>query len=68
MRGTVKQFKDMLEEMKTVYKYKDENTWLSTHGIISRDHDTLEITTRDEKTGVTVTMAKQVEVEDPYVR
>lgn len=61
MRGTVKQFKDMLEEMKTVYSYDDEKTRLSTHNIFSRENDSLELETIDEKTGIKIVMSKCVE-------
>lgn len=60
MRGTVKQFKDMLEEMKTVYPYKDEDTVLSTHDVMTMSHTALELATTDEKTGVYIVMAKKV--------
>lgn len=59
MRGTVKQFKDILEEMKTIYPYKDEDTILSTHNIMTMHHDSLEISTTDEETGIKIVMAKQ---------
>ena len=61
MRGTVKQFKDMLEEMKTIYPYDDEKTLLSTDCVRTMSSDRLEIRTVDEKTGVTIVMAKDVE-------
>ena len=59
MIGTVKQFKDMLEEMKTIYNFDDEETWLSTHNILSKGNDALEIHTKDEKTGIEIVMSKQ---------
>lgn len=62
MRGTVKQFKDMLEEMKTIYPYEDDKTILSTHDIMTLGHTALEIKTTDEKTGVTIVMSKRCEV------
>ena len=61
MRGTVKQFKDMLQEMKTIYPYDDEKTYLSTDCVRTMSPDRLEIRTVDEKTGVTIVMAKDVE-------
>lgn len=60
MRGTVKQFKDMLEEMKTIYDYDDSETILSTHNLLTLGHDQLEIQTIDKETGVTIVMAKGV--------
>lgn len=65
MRGTVKQFKNALEEMKKIYPYDDEKTQLTTHNIMTMSHDVLEISTTDENTGIRVVMAKQCkEVED----
>ncbi len=61
MRGTVKQFKDMLEEMKTIYPYEDEKTRLTTHNVMTMSHDCLEIATKDEKTGIYIVMSKEVE-------
>lgn len=58
MRGTVKQFKDMLEEMKKIYPFEDEKTQLSTHNVLSMQNDALEIKTVDEKTGITIIMSK----------
>lgn len=60
MNGTVKQFKDILEEMRNVYPFKDEKTFLSTHGILSQGNNALEIHTEDEKTGVTIVMSKRL--------
>lgn len=59
MIGTVKQFKDILEEMKTIYPYKDEDTILSTNNRKTMHHDALEISTTDEETGIKIVMAKQ---------
>lgn len=60
MRGTIKQFKDTLEEMKTIYNYDDAETIMSTHNILTLSNDYLEIKTVDEKTGITIVMAKEV--------
>lgn len=62
MRGTVKEFKDILDEMKGIYPYEDEKTWLSTHNILTREPDSLEIATVDETTGISIVMAKRCEV------
>lgn len=58
---TVLQFKDILNEMKKVYNYKDSETRLGgcydprmSEKIISR----VEIFTKDKDTGVEITMAK----------
>lgn len=60
MRGTIKQFKEMLEEMKTIYDYDDAETIMSTHNILTGRNDYLEIKTVDEKTGITILMAKEL--------
>lgn len=60
MRGTIKQFKDTLEEMKTIYNYDDAETIMSTHNILTLSNDYLEIKTVDEKTGIMIVMAKEV--------
>lgn len=61
MRGTVKQFKDALEEMKKIYPYDDEKTQLTTHNIMTMSCDVLEISTTDEDTGIKIVMAKRCE-------
>jgi len=55
--ATVKQFKDALEVMRTVYPYKDENTRIvSDTSLYAAAHTYLEIATRDE-TGVMVNLS-----------
>lgn len=58
--GTVKQFLDALEEMRTIYPYKDEETRLSTRNAMSYTPDTLTIITKDEKTGIIIEMSKVI--------
>ena len=62
MRGTVKQFKDALEEMKMIYPYEEDSTYLSTHNILEcrNMYSFLEVTTEDQATGIRITMAKDV--------
>ena len=59
--GTVKQFKDTLEEMKKVYKYNDEKTFLSTYDAQRIVPYAITLITTDEKTGVEVRMHKRIE-------
>lgn len=59
MNGTVKQFKTILEEMRSIYSFEDDKTFLSTHDILSQGNNALEIQTEDEKTGVTIVMSKR---------
>lgn len=58
--GTVKAFLDALNEMRTVYQFKDEDTRISVLGFETLAPTCLSITTTDEKTGVFVTMSKDI--------
>lgn len=58
--GTVKQFMDALEEMRTVYAFKDEATRLCTRRFQTLSHNSLTIRTVDEKTGVFIEMSKDI--------
>jgi hypothetical protein len=59
--GTVKQFKDLLEEMKKVYSYKDEKTFLSTYDEQRLVPFAVTVITEDEQTGVEIRMHKRIE-------
>ena len=61
LRGaTVKQFKDALEVMRSVYPYEDERTIISSDiNRYTEEHSCLEITTRDD-TGVVVNLSCDV--------
>ena len=61
---TVKQFKDVLQEMKSIYNYKDDETRLGgcfdprfTNETPSR----VEIYTTDKATGIDIVMSKGIE-------
>lgn len=58
--ATVKQIKDTLEDMKTVYQYKDETTEMATMDAYTRDHNYVTLITTDEPTGVKITMERAV--------
>lgn len=62
MNGTVKQFKEMIEEMRTIYPFEDDKTYISTYSIISHENGRLQLETKDEKTGVTIVMEKDVKI------
>lgn len=66
MNGTVKQFKDALEAMRTIYPFEDDKTKIQTRDIVSLDHNHLSIATQDEKTGVWIEMSKAI-VNENYV-
>lgn len=60
MHGTVKQFKDTLEDMRKVYPFEDDKTRMGTEDPIRMSHDMLYLDTVDETTGVRITMSRRV--------
>ena len=59
---TVKQVKDVLEEMTTIYAYKDECTGFDfLDNSIRLDRSIVNITTIDEGTGIRINMQKSAE-------
>ena len=60
MVGTVKQFKDMIDEMRSIYPFEDEKAYMSTHNLVTYDNSKLQIQVKDEKTGVLIVMEKHV--------
>ena len=60
MVGTVKQFKDMIEEMRSIYPFDDEKAYMSIHDLATRENSRLQIHVKDEKTGVLIVMEKHV--------
>lgn len=60
MNGTVKQFNDVLEEMRGIYPFNDENTKICTFDVASMNNNRLCIYTVDEKTGIEITMTKRI--------
>lgn len=63
MNGTVKQFKDALEEMKTIYPFDDSKTFIQTRDIINMGNNHLSISTKDDKTGIIIEMSKSITTE-----
>ena len=62
---TIKQFKETVEEMRTVYPFKDENAYLGNlRDIKSDEMRQIDIHTMDEKTGVFIVLSKGVRVND----
>ena len=61
--GTVKQFKDALEEMKKLFPYNEEKTRISTIDEKGYDNHRLTIVTTDEETGIFIQMSKQIDRE-----
>lgn len=60
MVGTVKQFKDMIEEMRSIYPFDDEKAYMSTYNLVTHENSRLQIQVKDEKTGVLIVMEKHV--------
>ena len=59
--ATVKQVKDVLEEMKTIYEYKEECTDFDLLSEPIRvDRNIVRITTIDEDTGIRIYMQKEI--------
>jgi len=58
---TIKQFKETVEEMRTVYPFKDETAYLGDlRDIRSDELRQIDIHTTDEKTGVYIVLSKGV--------
>ena len=58
--GTVKQFLSAFEEKRTIYSFKDEETHICTLDQMSRCHNRLSVVTKDEKTGIYISMSKEL--------
>lgn len=58
MNGTVKEFKETLEEMSGIYPFKDENTRICTVDLVTGNHNRLTVVTTDERTGIQIEMSK----------
>lgn len=64
--GTVKQFMEALEEMRTIYPFDDEKTTMHTLSPYTHSHGILRIFTRDERTGIHIEMTKDIVGEGDY--
>ena len=58
--GTVRQFKDALDEMRKVYPYDDEKTRINLRNMFTDNANTLTIVTTDEETQIGITMTKEI--------
>ena len=63
VRGmTLKQFYDVLEEMRTIYPFEADKTYLGNLRDLPSDSlMNVEILTKDEKTGIQIVMSKGVD-------
>ena len=66
MRGmSLAQMKEVLDEMRSIYKYDDARTYLGKlRDLRDNSQRCVEIMTVDEKTDITVVMNKRVKLED----
>ena len=64
LRGaTITEFLETVETMRTVYPFENDKAHIvSTFDYQSNSHSNLELYVKDEKTGVHVTMQKEVEI------
>lgn len=60
MRATVKQFYEGLNEMRRIYPFKDEETYMGTENPMSMSENRLTIRTEDKETGILIIMEKIV--------
>lgn len=60
MNGTVRQLKRTLEEMKSIYPYEDDKTYIRIANIEDLSNSHLFIRTTDEKTGILIEMSKDM--------
>lgn len=65
--GTVKQFIDILDEMRTIYPFEDDKTRLSTHNIETISHNAVTIVTQDKETGIWIELSKAIK-QEPFGR
>ena len=56
---TVREYNDILEEMRSIYPFVDSETRIYTYNPISRISDQVNIITVDKKTGIVIHMYKQ---------
>lgn len=59
--ASIAQFKNALDEMKTIYDFDEDKTYFGTiKDARSQTFSCLEIMTRDEKTGINIWMNKHI--------
>ena len=68
MRGmSIAQMKEVLDEMRSIYKYDDNRTYLGDlRDLRENSQRCVEIMTVDEKTDITVVMNKRVKLEEGF--
>lgn len=58
--ATVKQFLEAIETMRTVYPFEDDKTRMAIMDFHTLSPNSLSVATTDEKTGVFITMSKDI--------
>lgn len=64
MNMTVYQFKKALDEMRTVYNFEDDETYIGTQDLKSREHNCISLQTKDKQTGIRICMEKQIGINE----
>ena len=62
--ATIKQFLDTLDEMRTIYPFKDETTRMAVMDCRTLAPSSLTVVTTDERTGVVITMSKHIPISE----
>ena len=58
---TIEKINEVLNEMRTIYPFDDKETYIQLGDLISGQRsDLVDITTKDKKTGITITMSKHL--------
>lgn len=62
---TIAQFKDIVEDMRKVYPFTDDNAKIiDTHDVYTASNTLLEINTYDEETGVNIHLSKGLTIDE----
>lgn len=66
VRGmSISQFNQVLDEMRTVYAFDENETYLSNlSDLLTSSQRRVEIVTQDKKTGIQIVMSKAVKLND----
>lgn len=60
---TIKQFNDVIKDMKTIYPFEDDKARLAdTRDVISCAERHVEVLVKDERTDITIVMSKDIDI------
>lgn len=62
MNGTLEQFFETIAELKTIYPFENDKTYLTTFDVVAQCNRRVQLTTKDEQTGATVLIEKALEL------